>query len=140
MVVEKLLVSQLIDYINQNKDNISLPCYVMLGLPLKTEGEALWLSVLGKAQPQQKYIRAKFSGTFPFALYYRMTAKELDGMEAKMMIPSENLEIFLVDKQLDFDGIYISKIEQTKGAAIFSRSEDGSVTYQSLWSATFNER
>lgn len=140
MVVEKLLISQLIDHINSHISDIPLPCYVMLGLPLKTEGEALWVQVLGKAQPQQKYIRAKYSGKFPFALYYRMGTKELDGIEAKMMIPSENLEIYLVDRKFTFDGVYISKIEQTKGAAIFSRGEDGSVTYQSLWSATFNER
>lgn len=140
MIVEKLLVSQLIDYINSKTAEIPLPCYVTLGLPLKTEGQALWVQVLGKAQPIQKYIRAKYSGTFPFALYYRLSAKELDGIEAKMMIPSENLELFVIDKRLEFDGYYISKIEQTKGATIFTRGEDGSVIYQSLWQATFNER
>ena len=137
MVVENLIITQFVNTINNVYQDIPLPCYVMIGSPLYTKGESLYIQILGKAQMQRKYIRGKFSGVLPFALYYRMSETEIDGIEAKMLIPSESLEVYLIDRKYDFTGFKINKIEQTKGGSPFSRSESGTIIYQSLWQIEF---
>lgn len=62
MRVEKLLVTQLVNCINENKDDIGLPCYVTFGAPQTLTGEAMWLQTLGGTREIKKYIRGKYKG------------------------------------------------------------------------------
>lgn len=137
MVVENLIITQFVNYINSVWRDIPLPCCVTIGSPFLVTGESLYIQILGKAQLVRKYIRGKYSGTLPFALYYRLSKTEIDGIEAKLLIPSENLEMFLIERTFDWNGYNIKRIEQTKGGTPFSKSEDGTIVYQSLWEIEF---
>ena len=139
MTVEKLLITQFVNFLNDSKESMTLdlPDYVRIGTPFMTSGIGLWVQVLGNAEPNQKYLRGKFQGSLPFALYYRLSAAELNGIEAKMIIPSENLEDFSSENTPVFDNFRVRKGTQTKGASPFSKGEDGTVIYQSLWRIDF---
>ena len=87
MRVEKLLVTQLVNCINENKDDIGLPCYVTFGAPQTLTGEAMWLQTLGGTREIKKYIRGKYKGELSFAVYYRLSAVQMDGIEANLIVP-----------------------------------------------------
>lgn len=134
MKIEKLLAVQLINYINDNKDIISLPCFITFGAPKSLTGEALWLQTLGGGV-YKKYLRGKIKGNLNFAVYYRMSAAETEGFEAKLLIPHEQLsEWFDELKTMPiFNGYTITDICMTKRPTLFRKGEDGEITYQSLW-------
>lgn len=134
MKIEKLLAVQLINYLNDNKDNVELPCFITFGAPQSLTGEALWLQLLGGGA-YKKYLRGKFKGNFNFAVYYRMSATETEGFEAKLLIPHEQLsEWFDNLKTMPiFDDYTIADIGMTKHPTLFQKGEDGEITYQSLW-------
>lgn len=134
MNIEKLLAVQLINYLNDNKDSVGLPCFITFGTPQSLTGEALWLQMLG-GSPYKRYLRGKFKGNFNFAVYYRMSATETEGLEAKLLVPHEQIsEWFDSLKTMPiFDGYTITDIEMTKHPTLFRKGEDGEITYQSLW-------
>lgn len=139
MTTEKLLVSQILNWLNAQiqAEELDLPCYISLGSPMYTTGEGLWVQLSGKAQPTQKYIRGRYAATLSFSLYYRLTDAHINGVEAVMLIPSETLEDFLQTHKPTLDGFKIKKFVQTNGGAPFSRGDDGTLIYQSLWQIDF---
>ena len=144
MTVEKLLITQFVNYINACIESqvLDMPDYITIGTPFYSSGAGLWVQILGNATPSQKYLRGKYHGSLPFALYYRLSSAELDGIEAKMLIPSENMEAYLFGLQVanaypTFDGFIIKEITQTKGANPFRKDQDGTIIYQSLWTIDF---
>ena len=137
MTIEKLLITQLINHINDNAAIIGLPCYVTIGTPFYTTGKGLWAQILGRAQAEQKYIRGSYSAVLPFALYYRLSAAEINGYEAVMLLPFEELEEYLTGKTFDFNGYHVTKIYQSRGASPFQRGDDGTMIYQSTFNIEF---
>lgn len=135
--IEKLLVTQLISFINSRKDDYRLPCYITFGYPYDLTGEALWVQVLGGTRKTKKYLRGKYEGEFPFAVYYRLSGAAMGGIEAKMLIPHEQLAELFDAETPKFDGYTVQQIEMTKQPTIFSRSEDGTTVYQSVWKMTY---
>ena len=137
MTIEKLLITQLVNYINDHISDIGLPCYVTIGTPFYATGTGLWAQVLGRAQAAQKYLRGPYSASYPFALYYRQSATEVNGYEASMLLPFENLDEYLTDETFDFDGYHITKIYQSQGASPFQKGEDGTLIYQATFTIEF---
>lgn len=134
MNIEKLLAVQLVNYINNNIEIIGLPKYITLGAPMSFSGEALWVQLLGSSTIKQ-YLRGGKKGTFDFAVYYRMSASQTDGYEAKLLVPHEQLSDYFdeLTEMPKFKDYTITSIEMTKSPTIFRKSEDGEITYQSLW-------
>lgn len=134
MNIERLLAVQLTNYINDNITAIGLPKYITLGAPVSLSGEALWLQLLGSSTIKQ-YLRGGKKGTFDFAIYYRMSASQTDGYEAKLLVPHEQLSDHFdeLTEMPKFKDYTITNIEMTKSPTIFRKSEDGEITYQSLW-------
>ena len=139
MRVEKLLVTQLVNCINENKDDIGLPCYVTFGAPQTLTGEAMWLQTLGGTREIKKYIRGKYNGELSFAVYYRLSAVQMDGIEANLIVPHEQLSEWFDDIHNTpvFDGLTVEDICMTKQPSLFRKTEDGEVTYQSIWVMTY---
>lgn len=139
MNIEKLLAVQLVNYINSNKENISLPCYVSLGAPNRISGMNMWIQLLGGVAVK-KYLRGKIKGDFNFAVYFRMSASDTGGFEAMLLVPHETLaEHFDSLKEMPvFEKYTISDISMVKQPTIFSRSADGEITYQSLWTMEYH--
>ena len=140
MTVEKLLIAQFLDWLNAKirTAELQLPSYVTLGSPLYTTGEGLWVQMQGKAQPMQKYLRGRYRAVLSFGLYYRLTDSSLNGIEAKMLLPSEMLEEYLLFHIPTLADFHVFKVSQTNGGVPFSRSSDtGELTYQSLWQIEF---
>ena len=139
MTTEKLLVSQFLDWLNAKikAGDLALPLYVSLGSPLYTTGKGLWIQLQGKAQPSQKYLRGRYRAVLSFGLYYRLTEPDIEGIEARMLLPSETLEDYLYTHKPILADFTIIKIAQTNGAVPFSREEKGELTYQSLWQIEF---
>lgn len=137
MTIEKLLITQLINHINDHITDIGLPCYVTIGTPFLTTGTGLWVQVLGRAEAVQKYLRGAYSASYPFAMYYRQSATEINGYEASMLLPFENFEEYLTGLTFDFDGYQIKRIYQSQGATPFQKAEDGSMIYQGTYTIEF---
>lgn len=135
--LEKLIITQLVNYINDNKNNIKLPCYVSFGAPERLTGKAMWFQALGGTKVVKKYIRGKILGELSLSLYYRLSETEMNGIEANMLIPHELLSEWF-EKQLPyFDGCQLQSIEMTKNPSVFGKTDDGEVTYQSIWAITY---
>lgn len=137
--VEKLLVTQLTNCINSSKDNIKLPCFVTFGAPESLTGEAMWLQSLGGERAVKRYLRGKYKGELSFAVYYRMSAVQMNGIEACLIVPHEQLSEWFDDNRNipKFDGYTIEDIRMTKQPTLFRKTEDGEVTYQSIWVMTY---
>lgn len=135
--LEKLIITQLINYLNDNKDNVGLPCYVAFGAPDSMTGKALWFQALGGTRVTRQYIRGKFKGELSLALYYRLSAAEMDGIEANMLIPHETLAEWFEENTPIFEGCTLQKIEMTKNPTVFSKTDSGEITYQSIWIITY---
>lgn len=137
--VEKLLVTQLVNCINDNKEDIMLPCYVTFGAPETLTGESMWLQSLGGARTVKQYLRGKYKGELSFAVYYRMSAVQMNGIEACLIVPHEQLSEWFDDNRNipKFDGYTIEDIRMTKQPTLFRKTEDGEVTYQSIWVMTY---
>lgn len=144
MTVDKLLITQFVNYLNEQikEQALLLPEYITIGTPFYTSGRGIWFQLMGTAEVKRKYIRGRFCGSLPFSMYYRMSAAELNGIEAKMLIPSENLDAFLSELKVSdslpqFTNFYIKDIQQTRSATPFRNGEDGTTTYQSIWNIDF---
>ena len=139
MTTEKLLISQILNWLNSQiqAHELEFPCYITLGSPMYTTGEGIWVQLSGKAQPTQKYLRGKITSTLSFSLYYRLTDAHINGIEAVMLIPSETLENFLLTHKPQTDNFLIKRFIQTNGGVPFSRGDDGTLVYQSLWQIDF---
>lgn len=139
MTTEKLLISQFLDWLNAEikAERLGLPTYVSLGSPLYTTGKGLWVQMQGKAQPSQKYLRGRYRAILSFGLYYRLTEPDIEGIEARMLLPSETLEDYLYTHKPITPDFTIIKIVQTNGAVPFNRNDKGELIYQSLWQIEF---
>ncbi len=139
MTTEKLVISQILNWLNSKiqSEELELPCYISLGSPLYTTGEGIWVQLSGKAQPTQKYLRGRITSTLSFSFYYRLTDAHINGIEAVMLLPSETLENFLLTNKPQLEDFKINKFIQTNGGVPFSRGDDGTLIYQSLWQIDF---
>lgn len=138
--VETLLITQLINEINDNISDIELPCGVTLGVQT-VSGKAIWLQPLGGAKKIKIYIRGRYTGEFPFAIYYRLSGSEMGGIEAQMLLPHERLAEWFDDQngRLILDDYSIQGIEMTAQPTIYSKSEDGTTVYQSRFNFQFTK-
>ena len=75
VAVENLIITQLVEYLNENKDDIGLPCDVWNNEHTES-GEALYVEPNGGERKQQVYIGGSYRGYFPFTLCYQLTNPE----------------------------------------------------------------
>jgi len=138
--VENLLITQLINAINDNIADIGLPCGVTLGVQT-VSGKAIWIQALGGMKKTKIYLRGRYSGEFPFAVYYRLSGAEMGGIEAKMFVPHEQLAEWF-DKnnwRLSLDNYIVQDIAMTAQPTIYSKGEDGTTVYQSRFNFQFTK-
>lgn len=138
--VERLLVTQLVNLINENNDKIGLPCGITIGVQT-FDGEAMWLQALGGTKLIKQYIRGRYLGEFPFVVYYRLSMPELAGIEAKMFVPFEKLADWFDDNQNSFilDDYVIKDITMTRQPAPMVPSADGTIIYQAHFNFKYSK-
>jgi hypothetical protein len=123
--VENLIITQLVEYMNDNKGAMGLTIDVLNNECPET-GEALWIQPSGGDRKFQQYVGGSYKGSFFFELCYQMTNPELiDGRKANLDLPFLKVATYLENAN---DKIVLSaatvKVEMTTQPAMSYLSED----------------
>jgi len=126
ITTENLLITKLVEYLNDNKAEIGLPVDVFINEHDET-GEAMWVQPNSGERKTQQYVGGSYRGFFPFTVCYQFTNTNTeDGRRAVLDLPFYRLAAYF---EAQGDRIQLGDatvtVEMVTHPAISYVSEDG---------------
>lgn len=130
-----LIVKNVLDYLNERQNEIGLPCPIELE-DIAPKGLSMSLQQITGEKYVQKDITGDESGSFPFAIYSQNTNTD----KLNIIQPLWNVSDYFDKHKQDIvfnDGKLTVNIEMTGTPGLFSRTKDGTVTYQAIYKVEY---
>ena len=135
ITIDRLLIVQLVNWINSRLDEIPLPCPLLIGSGEDT-GEQLWIQALAGTTKAREYADGGYIGNLPFAVYYQQTNPE---NPAALDVPLWNLAQFFESHSPALDIARAESVEMTSTPNAFFRGEDGTGVNQAVFRLNFSK-
>lgn len=129
VTIDKLLIVQLVNWLNEKREEIPIPVPVLLDDHEDT-GEQIWIQPLEATKIIKQYTSGDYIGQLPFAVYYQLTNPE---KMAELDVPLWALGEYLENHKPDLDGFQLIAIGMNATPAPFSRTDSGTFTNQAIF-------
>lgn len=129
-----LIVKGVLDYLNDRKEEIGLPCLIELE-DIAPKGLSMSLQQITSEKYIEKDIIGNETGSFPFAIYSQNTNTD----KLDIIQPLWNISDYFDKHKQDIvlqDKLTIN-IEMTGTPGLYSRTKDGTVTYQAIYKVEY---
>lgn len=137
LAIDKLLIVQLVNWLNEKKEEIPLSVPVLLDDHEDT-GEQIWIQPLAATKIIKQYTSGNYIGQLPFAVYYQLTNPE---KMALLDVPLWALGEYFENHKPELDGFQLIDIEMNATPAPFSRTDSGTFANQAVFQLIYkNEK
>ncbi len=119
----------------------SIPCLCTYQ-DLQTDAVNLTLASLAGAPRTEEDVVGGYTGEFAFAIYLRVYPDDSnDRLDCEQLLTEIGEYITSESATLKLDGgRVVEEIEQTQTAALIERADDGSITYQTIFSLRYEAK
>ena len=131
---EVLIIKSVLDYTNDHKADMGLPCDIELE-DIAPKGLSMSLQQITGEKYTEKDIVGNENGSFPFAIYSQNTnADKLDIIQ-----PLWNISKYFDghNQEIELSKSITVNIEMTGTPGLYSRSKDGTVIYQAIYKVEY---
>ena len=134
VTIDKLLIVQLVNWLNEKKEEIPLSVPVLLDDHEDT-GEQLWIQPLEATKIIKQYTNGDYIGQLPFAVYYQLTNPEkMALLDVPLWALGEYFESHNFESHKpELDGFQLINIEMNATPAPFSRTNSGTFANQAIF-------
>lgn len=130
-----LIVKSVLDYLNDRQNEIGLPCLIELE-DIAPKGLSMSLQQITSEKYIEKDIIGNETGSFPFAIYSQNTNTDKLGIIKPLWNISDYFDKHKQEIVLQ-DGKLTVNIEMTGTPGLYSRTKDGTVTYQAIYKVEY---
>ena len=131
---EGLIVKSVLDYINNHKEEMKLPCEVDLE-DIAPKGLSLSLQQITGEKYSRKDLVGNEDGAFPFAIYSQNTNVDKQDIIAPLWNISEYFDKH--KQEIEISNSITVNIEMTGTPGLYSRAKDGTVIYQAIYKVEY---
>ncbi len=131
---EVLIIQSVLDYINNHKDDMKLPCDVELE-DIAPKGLSMSLQQITGEKYTEKDIIGNENGSFPFAIYSQNTNVD----KISIIQPLWNISKYFDghNQEIEISNSITVNIEMTGTPGLYSRAKDGTVIYQAIYKVEY---
>ena len=135
VTTDRLLLVQLVNWLNGRAEEIPLPCPILIDDHGRS-GRQLWLQPLAGTAVSKRYTGGGYLGSIPFAAYYQETRpREMAGLD----VPLWNLGGFLEAHTPEIPIAQVHRVEMTGTPAGFSRDDSETYVNQAIFNMTYRK-